>query len=160
MGLRISGYDEDGNPQYEWINLQVDCTLEEEEELSAAGVTTYPGSISSFADTAALMMHLDVVITVDTAIAHLAGALGRPTWIGLNWFATDWRWLLDRNDCPWYPTMRLFRQKQRDHWQDVFLQMEAELKQEAHEVIVGEILPRHDGRRTHPDDGIHGSIHT
>lgn len=107
------------NPQYEWINLQVDCTLEEDEELAAAGVTTYPGSIASFADTAALMMHLDVVISVDTAIAHLAGALGRPTWIMLNQFAVDWRWLLDRDSSPWYSQARLFRQPVRGDWDSV-----------------------------------------
>lgn len=107
------------NPQYEWINLQVDCTLEEDEELSGAGVTTYPGSITSFADTAALMMHLDVIISVDTAIAHLAGALGRPTWIMLNQFAVDWRWLLNRDDSPWYSQARLFRQPVRGDWVSV-----------------------------------------
>ena len=111
------------NPQYEWINLQVDCTLEEDEELAAAGVTTYPGSIRSFADTAALMMHLDVVISVDTAIAHLAGALGRPTWIMLNQFAVDWRWLLNRDDCPWYSQARLFRQPTRGDWASVTKQI-------------------------------------
>lgn len=107
------------NPQYDWINLQVDCSLEEEEELSGAGVTTYPGAIRSFADTAALMMHLDVVISVDTAIAHLAGALGRPTWIMLNQFAVDWRWLLNRDDSPWYSQARLFRQPTRGDWTSV-----------------------------------------
>jgi len=107
------------NPQYEWINLQVDCTLEEDEELSAAGVSTYPGAISSFSDTAALMMHLDVVVSVDTAIAHLAGALGRPTWIMLNQFAVDWRWLLNRDDSPWYSQARLFRQPVRGDWASV-----------------------------------------
>jgi len=107
------------NPEYEWINLQVDCLPEEEEALVNVGVTTYPGSISSFADTAALMMHLDVVISVDTAIAHLAGALGRPTWIMINAFATDWRWLLDRDSSPWYSTARLFRQPTRGDWTSV-----------------------------------------
>jgi hypothetical protein len=107
------------NPQHEWINLQVDCSAEEDKQLADAGVTTYPGSISSFADTAALMMHLDVVVSVDTAIAHLAGALGRPTWIMLNQFATDWRWLLNRDDSPWYSQARLFRQPTRGDWASV-----------------------------------------
>ena len=107
------------NPTYEWINLQIDATAEEVAELEAAGVTTYPGSISSFADTSALIMHLDVVLSVDTAIAHLAGALGRPTWIMLNWFAVDWRWLLNRDDSPWYSTARLFRQPVMGDWASV-----------------------------------------
>ena len=64
---------------------------------------------ADLADTAAMMATLDLVITVDTVIAHLAGALGKPVWILLP-YAADWRWLLDRDDSPWYPTARLFRQ--------------------------------------------------
>ncbi len=72
-----------------------------------------------FIDTAAVMMGLDLVITSDTAVAHLAGALGRPVWVALR-AVPDWRWLLDRTDSPWYPTMRLFRQSSRDDWTPVF----------------------------------------
>lgn len=107
------------NPQYEWINLQVDASAEEEAELTSLGVTGYPGTITSFADTAALLMHMDVVISVDTAISHLSGALGRPTWVMLNQYGLDWRWLLDRDDSPWYPTARLFRQPTRGDWTSV-----------------------------------------
>jgi hypothetical protein len=107
------------NPQYEWINLQVDATDDEELALSDAGVTRYPGTIASFADTAALMMHLDVVISVDTAITHLAGSLGRPAWVMLNAYATDWRWLLKRDDSPWYSSARLFRQPRMGDWESV-----------------------------------------
>jgi len=107
------------NPQYEWINLQVDADAEESAQLTAAGVTGYPGTIASFADTAALLMHMDVVISVDTAISHLSGALGRPTWIMLNQYGQDWRWLLDRNNSPWYPTATLFRQPTRGDWATV-----------------------------------------
>lgn len=107
------------NPQYQWINLQADATDDEERVLADLGVTRFPGAITSFADTAALMMHLDVVISVDTAVAHLAGALGRPTWIMLSQFALDWRWLLDRDSSPWYTTARLFRQPARGDWRSV-----------------------------------------
>ena len=107
------------NPQYDWINLQVDASPEEEAQLSEVGVTRYPGTITSFADTAALMMHMDVVVSVDTAISHLAGALGRPTWIMLNQYGLDWRWLLHRDDSPWYTTARLFRQPARGDWTSV-----------------------------------------
>jgi tetratricopeptide (TPR) repeat protein len=72
----------------------------------------------AFLDTAAVMMNLDLVVTVDTAIAHLAGALGVPVWT-LLMLTPDWRWLLDRTDSPWYPTMRLFRQKQVADWTEV-----------------------------------------
>ncbi len=81
----------------------------------------------AFLDTAAVMESLDLVITSDTAIAHLAGALGRPVWVGLQ-FISDWRWQLDRSDSPWYPTMRLFRQRARGHWQSVFAAMEEILR--------------------------------
>ena len=72
-----------------------------------------------FVDTAALMMNLDLVITSDTSIAHLAGALGVRVWLAVA-STPDWRWLLDRPDSPWYPTMRLFRQQTRGDWQSVF----------------------------------------
>jgi hypothetical protein len=72
----------------------------------------------AFLDTAAVMRNLDLVITSDTSIAHLAGALAVPVWLGLP-FVPNWRWLLDRPDSPWYPTMRLFRQKTRNDWTTV-----------------------------------------
>ena len=79
----------------------------------------YPGTIQDMADTAGLLDHMDLVISVDTAVSHLAGAMGRPTWIMLNRYATDWRWLLDRNDSPWYPSARLFRQPELHDWRPV-----------------------------------------
>jgi tetratricopeptide (TPR) repeat protein len=74
--------------------------------------------LSSFSDTAALISNLDLVITVDTSVAHLAGALGKPVWVLLS-FLGDWRWLLDREDSPWYPTARLFRQDATRTWDNV-----------------------------------------
>ena len=79
-----------------------------------------------FFDTAAVMKCLDLVITSDTAVAHLAGALGAPVWVALK-SAPDWRWMMGREDSPWYPTMRLFRQKTAGDWAGVFAQMEAAL---------------------------------
>ncbi len=73
------------------------------------------GRLHDWADTAGLIMGLDLVIAVDTAVAHLAGALGRPVWM-LNRFDSCWRWFLDRDDTPWYPSMRLFRQTERSGW--------------------------------------------
>ncbi|MDP9174918.1 MAG: tetratricopeptide repeat protein [Planctomycetota bacterium] len=75
----------------------------------------WTSELSNFADTAALISSLDLVIGVDTSVVHLAGALGKPVWVLLP-FAPDWRWMLDRDDSPWYPTMRLFRQRQRGDW--------------------------------------------
>jgi hypothetical protein len=80
----------------------------------------------AFIDTAAVMEVLDLVITLDTATAHLAGALGRPTWVALK-YVPDWRWFIERTDSPWYPTMRLFRQPARNDWPGVFAAMESAL---------------------------------
>ncbi len=74
--------------------------------------------LKDFADTAALMKALDLIVTVDTSVAHLAGALGRPVWL-LNRFNTDWRWMLQREDSPWYPSMRIFRQSTPGDWHGV-----------------------------------------
>ena len=88
------------------------------------------GRIRTFDDTAALLTELDLVITVDTALAHLAGALGRPVWTVLS-FAPDWRWLLGRSDTPWYPTMRLYRQAAPRDWSGVFGTIAADLARAA-----------------------------
>jgi len=82
------------------------------------GVVDAAASVTDFADTAALMMQLDGIVTVDTSVAHLAGALGRPVCIMLP-FAPDWRWLLARRDSPWYPTATLFRQEAPGDWTTV-----------------------------------------
>jgi len=83
-----------------------------------------------FMDTAALVENLDLVISVDTAIAHLAGALGKPVWL-LNRFESEWRWGLEREDTPWYPTMRIFRQSEHDTWVGVIERISAELAKSA-----------------------------
>jgi tetratricopeptide (TPR) repeat protein len=84
--------------------------------------------LNDFADTAALIANLDLVIAVDTAVAHLAGAMGKPVWL-LVPFPPDWRWLLDRADSPWYPTMRLFRQETPGDWDSVIRRVAAELSE-------------------------------
>ena len=86
----------------------------------------FDAELHDFSDTAALMMNLDIVISVDTAVAHLAGALGRPTWL-LNRFDSDWRWLVDRSDSPWYPTLRVFRQSAPGNWAGVVADIAAAL---------------------------------
>jgi ADP-heptose:LPS heptosyltransferase len=85
------------------------------------------GDLRDFADTAAVVAQLDLVIAVDTAVAHLAGALGKPVWILLP-FVPDWRWGLDRERTPWYGTARLFRQTRRGDWEGVLARVAAELK--------------------------------
>ncbi len=84
--------------------------------------------LKDFAVTAAIVANLDLIISVDTAVAHLAGALGKPVWILLH-LSADWRWLLDRRDSPWYPTARLFRQSTLGNWRDVVTCVERELRE-------------------------------
>lgn len=96
------------------------------EAVSALSIQDLGQHLHDFNDTAAAIAQLDLVITIDTAVAHLAGALGKPAWLLLS-FTPDWRWLLEREDSPWYPTMRLFRQRQRGNWQGVFEQVAAAL---------------------------------
>jgi hypothetical protein len=83
--------------------------------------------LRDWTDTAALAANLDLVISVDTAAAHLAGALGRPVWTAIQ-YVPDPRWMLGRADTPWYPTMRLFRQEVRDEWNKPVEEMAGELK--------------------------------
>src|SRR6185369_10167217 len=80
--------------------------------------------------TAAIMMHLDLVVTCDSALAHLAGGLGVPVWLALH-LACDWRWQRDREDTPWYSTMRLFRQTKALDWTDVFHRIASALQPDA-----------------------------
>jgi hypothetical protein len=82
--------------------------------------------LKDFSDTAALAANLDLVIAVDTSVAHLAGALAKPVWVLLP-FVPDWRWLLDRDDSPWYPTARLFRQDDSRRWDGAFGRLRAAL---------------------------------
>lgn len=93
----------------------------------AMHVIDWTEDIRDFADTAACISHLDLVIAVDTAVAHLAGALGKPVWTLIP-MSSDFRWLLDREDSPWYPTMRLFRQKTRGDWGEVIQRVAGELQ--------------------------------
>jgi ADP-heptose:LPS heptosyltransferase len=82
--------------------------------------------LTDFAETAGAFLNLDLVIAVDTAVAHLAGALAKPAWVMLP-FSPDWRWMLDREDSPWYPTLRLYRQRAPGDWDDVIARAAADL---------------------------------
>jgi len=122
-----------------WYSLQVDET---DENLSGkeAGMTDLidlTGDIHDFEDTAALILSLDLVITIDSAVAHLAGSLAAPTWLLLP-FVPDWRWLLRRTGSPWYPTIRIFRQPKPGDWLYVLKDITANL----HEILITEALAK------------------
>jgi len=114
------------SPGVVFYSLQTPVNHAEAELLAAHGVINLEPELSDYARTAALIKQLDLVISVDTSVAHLAGALGKPVWVLIGQQA-DWRWLLARDDSPWYPSMRLFRQKPADDWQAVIERMRLEL---------------------------------
>jgi tetratricopeptide (TPR) repeat protein len=109
-----------------FVSLQKQLRAGEAEMLARAGIRDVSDDLHDFTDTAALIAQLDLVIAVDTGVAHLAAALGKPVWI-LVTHAPDWRWLLDRDDSPWYPTVRLFRQDEGRDWTDVVARVRAAL---------------------------------
>ena len=101
-----------------FVSLPKEVRAGDVEVLANSGVGRFGEQLGDFSDTAGLISQLDLVISVDTGVAHLAGALGKPVWILLT-HAPDWRWLLDRDDTPWYPTARLFRQSDSRKWGSV-----------------------------------------
>jgi len=111
-----------------FYSLQVGHAAEQVKQLlPPARLVDLQDDQEDFADTAAIVANLDLVISVDTSVAHLAGAMGKPVWILLH-NAPDWRWFLEREDSPWYPTARLFRQSAHGNWQDVLGRVERELR--------------------------------
>jgi tetratricopeptide (TPR) repeat protein len=120
-------------PAVRLVSLQKGVALEQLGSLPQGMTIEYPGDEfdsgpDAFLDAAAVVQCMDLVITCDTSIAHLAGALGRPTWVALK-HNPDWRWLLDREDTPWYPSLRLFRQRRPGDWDGVFENMRNSIDQ-------------------------------
>lgn len=109
-----------------WINLQKGAPAAQLEQVETP-IVDWMDECQDFQDTGALMEGLDLIISVDTSIIHLAGALGRPVWL-LNRYESEWRWLLDREDSPWYPTLRIFRQATTNDWDSVIKRVARELQ--------------------------------
>jgi len=117
-------------PEFEYFCLQKDVREADGAALkSSPFIISFDDNLLDFENTAALCECMDVVVSVDTSIAHLGGALGRPTWVLLP-FTPDWRWLLDRDDSPWYPTAKLYRQKAVGDWNEVFARVATDLRLE------------------------------
>jgi tetratricopeptide (TPR) repeat protein len=113
--------------ELEYVCMQTEITEADRQTLlESPAIRRFADELMDFSGTAALCECLDLVISVDTSIAHLAGALGRPTWVLLP-FDNDWRWLIGREDSPWYPTVRVFRQKSRGDWAEVFARVAEQL---------------------------------
>ena len=110
----------------QFFSLQKDVSAADKAELQRHNIRHCGDELADFADTAALIEVMDLVITIDTAVAHLAGALGKPVWILLR-YAADWRWLQNRVDNPWYPSARLFRQPAAGDWTTVMHKMQTQL---------------------------------
>ena len=117
-------------PDVEYFSLQFGETAKQATETGLPfEVEDLSDYVGSFSELAAIAENMDLIVTVDTAMAHLVGALGRPVWMLLS-YPPDWRWLLGRDDSPWYPTMRLFRQDQDVDWEPVLRRLHRELKEE------------------------------
>ncbi|MCC6395586.1 MAG: tetratricopeptide repeat protein, partial [Bacteroidetes bacterium] len=112
-------------PNTVWVSLQTGLT-DMPDIVRNGHLIDFTRHMTDFSESAALISTLDLVITVDTAVAHLAGAMGKHVWVLLP-FAPDWRWMLARNDSPWYPSMRIFRQRRRGEWGSVFDEVETAL---------------------------------
>jgi hypothetical protein len=114
-------------PDVRFFSLQTPVPRGDEQRLSScSNVVNLNGQLTDFQTTASQMARMDLIISADTAVAHLGGALGKPTWTLIP-YAPDWRWLLDRRDSPWYPAMRLFRQSKRGDWQAPVLEAAKQL---------------------------------
>ena len=112
---------------YEFHSLQKDMPDTDQGYFAElANIKCWQHDLKNFADTAALISNMDLVICIDSAVAHLAGALGYPTWLMLP-YAPDFRWMLELDDSPWYPSMRIFRQQQADDWDEVVQRVVEEL---------------------------------
>lgn len=112
---------------YQYVSLQKEVRdLDKSTLESRAEILHFGDELADFTDSAALCELMDVVISVDTSVAHLSGAMGKPTWVLLP-FVPDWRWLLDRDDSPWYPSVRLYRQPTPGDWSGVFAKVKRDL---------------------------------
>lgn len=118
-------------PQFEYFRLQTQVRAADQAVLDSSPlIFSFDDDLMDFTNTAALCECLDLVISVDTSLAHLSGALGQRTWVLLP-YTPDWRWLRDRDDSPWYPTMRLYRQPAVGAWDEVFARVSADLQRES-----------------------------
>ena len=116
--------------RFEYVCLQKELREVDRAVLEKSEIKYFGAELNDFTDTAALCELMDVVISVDTSVAHLAGALGKPTWVLLP-YVPDWRWLLNRVDSPWYPSVKLYRQEADRDWGPVLERLAEDLLKSA-----------------------------
>ncbi len=129
--------------QVSFYSLQKEVSEGDRALLHQTNIQDLSQYLGDFTDTAAIISQLDLVITVDTSVAHLAGAIGKPVWLLLS-YIPDWRWLLEREDSPWYPTMKLFRQPSLGDWDSVFHKLKTSLQtlsQNPESLVSRQLLP-------------------
>lgn len=125
-------------PGIELYSLQKDVRGSDRAAMQEHGVIDLAADLHSFAETAALIDHMDLVLSVDTSVAHVAAAMGKPTWIMLTKMP-DWRWLMGRDDTPWYESVRLFRQNRWGQWDDVLAKLNQSLHMEMAQAPKGQL---------------------
>jgi hypothetical protein len=113
--------------EFTYVSLQKEIKEADKATLeSKTGIAHFGDELRDFADTAALCELMDMVISVDTSVVHLSGAMGKPIWVMLP-FSSDWRWMYDRSDSPWYESARLYRQESQGDWESVLARVSADL---------------------------------
>jgi tetratricopeptide (TPR) repeat protein len=128
--VRLADWIEHLPPEFQYFCLQKQVRKADKATLdSSPFIVSFDEDLLDFVNTAALCECMDVVISVDTSLAHLSGALGQPTWLLLP-FTPDWRWMLERDDSPWYPSAKLYRQKTVGDWSEVFARVATDLHRE------------------------------
>jgi len=125
---------------FEYCSLQKEVRENDTQDLQNSSIRHFENDLHDFADTAALISQLDLVISVDTSVAHLAASLNKPTLILIP-HAPDWRWMLGRDDSPWYPTVKLYRQTTLGDWQTTLQTLFKDLK-EIQPILIKHILPK------------------
>jgi hypothetical protein len=116
-----------GVPGIQLYGLQKDPDVASADKAAALGIIDLMADVVNFADTAAIVAELDLIISIDTSTAHLAAALGKPVWL-LSRYSGCWRWLTERTDSPWYPNLRLYRQDESRNWTDVIARVARDLR--------------------------------
>jgi tetratricopeptide (TPR) repeat protein len=142
--IALESFQQLFDDRFEFVSLQKHLTDAEQSHLDGAGIF-HPGeALFDFSDTAALCQLMDLVVSIDTSVVHLAGALGTPVWVLLPQ-VSSWIWMLDRDDSPWYPTARLFRQRVRGDWNEVLRRVRGELLSQFEDRLQANV-PRQGGR--------------